>query len=136
MKTNSFLVFCFLWFIACSGFQKMGKVDISGDEEDSLQYELIILDAGFDTWFLTHSKPVWFYSQEWYENWNRQYVTAWNHHTTDSRSRRFFETYIDYRPMVNYGLDLNYKLFYYFQYVEKGLKIPILPHGYGPQAIP
>jgi hypothetical protein len=49
------------------------------------------------------------------------------------RYSRFFETTIDYDPFLDYGLELNHRLFYYFMFVEKKLKIPILPSGMGPR---
>ena len=43
--------------------------------------------------------------------------------------RSFFQTIIGYEPNVDYGFKLNHKLFYYFQYVEHKLRIPILSNG-------
>ena len=102
---------------------------------DSIEYALIILDPGFETWFLTQARPMWYHSQSYLESWNRQYVTAWNSKAMTGRNSRYFETFIDYQPHVDYGLELNHKLFYYFQYVEKKLRIPILPSGMGPQSL-
>jgi hypothetical protein len=124
-----------LFFAACTGNKKLSKVDIKNQETelaDSVEYELIIFDPGYETWYLTHSKPVWFHSVEYYENWNNQYVVAWNSKAISPRYNKYFESTIDYDPFIHYGLELNHKLFYYFMYVEKALKINILPNGYGP----
>jgi hypothetical protein len=123
---------------SCAGQKKIASVTI-GDQEingtDSVEYELIVFDPDFESWYLTHSKPDWYYSQTYYEMWNRQYVTAWNNKTMTPRYSRFFETTIDYDPFVDYGLELNHRLFYYFMFVENKLKIPILPTGMGPRII-
>jgi hypothetical protein len=104
-------------------------------QNDSTEYELIIFDPGFESWFITHSHPVWYYSQDYFENWNQQYVTAWNAKVMTPRYSRYFESTIDWDPFTDYGLELNHKLFYYFQYVERMLKIEILPSGSGPQTV-
>ena len=51
----------------------------------------------------------------------------------DSRKNSFFEPIIGYNPEVDYGFELNHKLFYYFQYVENVLKIRIMEGG--PKAV-
>jgi hypothetical protein len=138
MRLTVFIILTALLLASCASQRKTTQVKISNEvttSEDSLEYELIIIDPGFETWFITTAKPVWFYSQNYLEGWNRQYVSAWNQQYTGGRNSRVFETYIDYQPNIDYGLDLNYRLFYYFQYVEKKLKIPILPSGSGPQTI-
>ncbi len=49
----------------------------------------------------------------------------WPHSPEEDRS---FQTIIGYEPGEDYGFELNNKLFYYFQYVEQVLRIPILDH--------
>lgn len=122
-------------FAACSLSKKAGKISIDVAQEevsDSVTYELIVLDPGFDTWMVTNARPIWYHSQSYLESWNRQYVAAWNGRVMAGRSSRYFETFIDYKPDVDYGIELNYKLYYYFQYVERVLRIPILSEGMRP----
>lgn len=109
----------------------MVKIEPNGREaaeEDSVAYELIVFDTGFETWYLLQNSPARYRSQQYYENWNRQYVSEWNHLATQSSRRSFFQTIMGYEPGVDYGFELNHKLFYYFQYVEHVLRIPILPN--------
>ncbi len=137
MKHLSWLLVTVALLAACSGPTKLTRVDINNREEDitdSVEYELIILDPGFESWFLMYSRPDWYHSQRYYETWNLQYVTAWNAKVMTPRYSRFFETTIGYEPFTDYGLELNHKLFYYFQYVERELKIPVLPQGMGPRS--
>jgi hypothetical protein len=138
MRYNLFIVVILLLLTACAVNKKLSKVDIKnqGTElKDSVEYELIIFDPGFESWFLTHSKPIWYHSVEYYENWNKQYVIAWNSKAISARTSKYFESTIDYDPFIHYGLGLNHKLFYYFMYVEKVLDIDILPLGMGPQTV-
>ena len=84
------------------------------------EYELIIIDPGFDRWFSTNAKPVNFYSPQYYASKNRMYVASWNNLVaqTASRANSPFTSYINYESHIDYGLELNYKLYNYFRYVE------------------
>lgn len=128
------ILFLVLLLGACTAGRQAGKVELAGTApgDDSTSYELIVMDPGFETWFLTRSKPAWFHSLQYYENWNRQYVLEWNMKATSPRHSRIFETIIGYDPTVDYGLEINHKLFYYFMYVENELGIPVLPRGFSP----
>jgi len=88
---------------------------------DSLSYELVIFDTGFDSWFLSVRKPEWYYTQSYLENWNQQLVTEWNtlYSSGSYRTDCYPETYLDYDNTINYGKDLNYKLYYYFRYMQE-----------------
>jgi len=134
-KIQIFLLILIIVVASCAGNKKLAKVNIRNQEtSDSVEYELITFDPGFETWYLKNSKPAWYHSGEYYEIWNRQYVTAWNAKVLDPRYNRYFDSTIEYDPGIHYGIELNHRLFYYFQYVEKALKIDILPPGAGPHA--
>ena len=116
--------------VACSTQKGTVKVEsVSNDlmEEDSVEYSVETFDAQFESWYLQHNSPARYRSQSYYEGWNRQYVTAWNSHVTSGYHSYFFEPIIGYDPNVDYGFELNHELFYYFQYVERVLKIEIMP---------
>src|SRR5690606_15137860 len=57
------------------------KVQLINNTEtgDSLEYEVIIFDAGYEAWLHSQAKPMSYYSQSYLENWNRQYVLEWNY---------------------------------------------------------
>lgn len=133
MKTLKFAIFLIL-IAACASQQNIQiKATNTVDTEDSVSYELIVLDPGFESWFLTYSKPSWYHSQQYYETWNEQYVNAWNYNSIWHRNARLLDGQIDYNPQIDYGLDINHKLFYYFQHVENELNIRILSNS--PRAI-
>jgi hypothetical protein len=99
------------------------------DEKDSVEYELIVLDPKFESWLATQPSPH-FYSQQYYESWNRLYVSEWNHrHNNPLRYGSFYATYIDYDPHIDYGLELNYRLYYYFRFIEDEYGIVLIPRG-------
>lgn len=120
-----------LFAVACSQPKSLVKIEPNENEtarEDSVEYELIVFDTGFETWYTLQNSPVRYRSQQYYEGWNRQYVSEWNYLATQPGRRSFFQSIIGYEPSVDYGFELNHKLFYYFQYVERVLRIPILSH--------
>ena len=96
----------------------------NGEANDTLEYELLIFDPGFDSWFLRTKKPESFYEQSYLEMWNKQLVIQWNHSLSTRGSRACSpETYLDYRSEIDYGKELNYKLFYYFRYMQAVCRI-------------
>jgi hypothetical protein len=137
MKKILFWIGVLLVTVACST-QKNAienkNITVEVATEDSLEYELETFDLKFETWYLLHDSPSQYRSQAYYEGWNRQYVSAWNANGMDPPKSSFFETIVGYDPSVDYGFELNHKLFYYFQYVEKVLKIQIMEGG--PHAVP
>ncbi len=135
MKLKFLVLFTAVLFASCAGPEKLARVELNNQEgqaADSVEYELVVLDPGFETWFLMHSRPSWYHTQSYYELWNRQFVSAWNTKSMSSRYSRMFDSTIDYDPTADYGLEINHKLFYYFQYVERELRIPVLTPGTSP----
>ena len=87
------------------------------ESKDSLEYELIIIDNGFDTWLLKNDHMKGQYENTHLQNLNSIYSNTWNqlYMTGDRR----IESYIDYDTRIDYGFDFNYKLFMYFKYFEE-----------------
>jgi hypothetical protein len=90
----------------------------SGKEE--AEYELTIIDPDFDRWCSINCRPANYHSLEFYEGQNQRYVSAWNALAArPSASPGYpFQNHIEYSPNIDYGLDLNYRLYWYFKYVE------------------
>jgi hypothetical protein len=124
-----FAVLLLVW--ACSGPKGIVKVEKSETvtEADSVEYGVETFDGKFESWYLIHKSPALYRSQQYYEDWNKQYVHAWNYNATQIGKSSFFEPIVGYDPNEDYGFDVNHKLFYYFQYVENVLKIQIMPGG-------
>jgi hypothetical protein len=121
---------------ACSGPKGIVKVEKPDEktEADSMEYGVETFDSKFETWYTTYKSPAMYRSKEYYQNWNRKYVEAWNYKSTQQGKNSFFEPIVGYNPNEDYGFDANHKLFYYFQYVENVLKIEIMPGG--PKVVP
>ena len=131
MKTLGIIGFLFVLMCACTSQKDIVKISQAKQmaEKDSSEYELLVFDPEFETWFQTNYSPAKDHSNEYYQSWNNQYVTDWNYHFMAGHFPRIFENYIDYDYSVNYGIDLNRKLYYYFRYVESYLKVHILLVG-------
>ncbi|WP_308992589.1 DUF6146 family protein [Mariniflexile litorale] len=92
-------------------------VSISNDE---LEYEIIIIEPGFNSWLVSRAKPEGFYSQQYLENRNLIYVNEWNNRVTQPQlyNPNLYEMQIDYQHGIDYGYEVNYKLYNYFIYFQ------------------
>ena len=123
------LLISLVFTVSCGVFQsdKMsGRVGLKHDtnmveSKDSLEYELIIIDPGFDLWLLRNNYMRGQYENTYLQNMNGIYTSIWNqlYMTGDRR----VESYIDYDMKIDYGFEFNYKLFMYFKYFEDVNKI-------------
>ncbi len=136
MKKVLILFWTLLLFWACVSKKAAVKTEKTGQNStiDSVEYGIETFDAKFETWYTLHNSPALYRSKAYYENWNKQYVQAWNNKAANAEKNGFFSTVVGYNPRDDYGFDVNHKLFYYFQYVENVLKIEILPRG--PKVVP
>ena len=105
-----------------------GDENLISISEEKEEYELIVLDPGFETWFVTTWSPAKDRSPDYYASWNRQYVLAWNYKATNQHTSNFFDNTIQYESSIDYGIDVDRKLYYYFRWVDTKLGIPILDH--------
>ncbi|WP_228851687.1 DUF6146 family protein [Aegicerativicinus sediminis] len=87
---------------------------------DSIEYEIIIIEPGFNTWLISRARPEGYYSQQFLENRNLIYVQEWNYRVMQPQlyNPNLYEMQIDYRPGIDYGYEVNYKLYNYFIYFQ------------------
>ena len=87
---------------------------------DELEYEIIIIESGFNFWLESRAKPEGYYSQEFLENRNRLFVTEWNNRVLQPQryNPNLYEMQINYDTSIDYGYEVNYKLYYYFIYFQ------------------
>ncbi|CAM3372627.1 DUF6146 domain-containing protein [Zobellia roscoffensis] len=89
--------------------------------DDSTEYEIIIIEPGFNFWLQSIAKPRNFYSQSYMENRNQVFVTNYNQRV--AQPMRFnpslYEQQINYEPHTDYGYEVNYKLYNYFIYFQR-----------------
>lgn len=85
------------------------------------EYEIIIIDPGFYSWLKGFARPEGYYSQSFLENRNAIYVLNWNNRVLlpGQHDPDLYLWPIDYDPDIDYGYDLNYKLYNYFIYFQR-----------------
>lgn len=121
------LLICF-GVISCKTSQKANvSKQVSEVEQDTvriandeLEYEIIIIEPGFNTWLESIARPEGYYSQQFLETRNNLLVTEWNSRVLQPQKYNpsLYEMQIDYRPNIDYGYEVNYKLYNYFIYFQ------------------
>lgn len=111
--------------IAISDEEKTAFAQTEGDtitiSGEGTEYEIIIIEPGFDFWLQSVAKPEGYYSQSYLENRNHIYVMEWNSRVTQpfTYNPNLYELRIDYNPNIDYGYEVNYKLYNYFIYFQR-----------------
>lgn len=86
---------------------------------DSLEYEVIIIDPGFTGWLASRARPRGYYGQPYLENKNRLWVMEWNNRVLNpQRYGDMYSMAIDYQPTIDYGYEVNYLLYNYLVYFQ------------------
>ena len=93
-------------------------INISSDETE---YEIIIIEPGFNFWLQSIARPEGYYSQSFLETRNHIMVTNWNQRVLQPSqySPNLYEMQIDYQQNIDYGYEVNYKLYNYFIYFQR-----------------
>jgi hypothetical protein len=127
-------LFLSLFFAASLSAQaEVGELQLSSDttETDSVEYELIVLELGFDN-YLISQPPKEFYSVSYYKNWNYQYTIEWNARYRTGPNQELFLFEINYDKTIDYGLELEYKLYHFYRFFEKKYNITLVNRGNRP----
>ena len=84
-------------------------------------YEIIIIDQGFNFWLMSTAKQRGFYNQSYLEIKNIQLVTNWNLRVSQPLlySSDLYTMPINYDSNINYGYEVNYLLYNYFLYFQQ-----------------
>jgi len=125
---NLFFIFAICACIAaCSGSKKNSETDVENNPKDtvkiandSLDYELIIFEPGFDAW-LTKQQPRGYHSQNYLERKNRDFILTFNNRVlnTPHNSSNLYAFEINYDYTIDYGYELNYMLYNYFLFFQE-----------------
>jgi len=86
---------------------------------EELEYEIVIIDPGFNTWLASRAQPRGYYSQTHLETKNKFWVVEWN--IRARQPQQYGDMYlmeIDYRPEIDYGYEVNYMLYNYLVYFQ------------------
>ena len=111
--------------ITVSEEEKLAFTKQEGDTikiaRDDIEYEIIIIEPGFNYWLQSIARPEGYYSQSYLEKRNNVYVIAWNQRVLQPLryDPNLYELQIDYSPNIDYGYEVNYKLYNYFIYFQR-----------------
>ncbi|QSW89806.1 MULTISPECIES: DUF6146 family protein [Flavobacterium] len=134
MKKFISILIVLLTIIACSTTsQNIASTDTTpikkGNDtvriaNDSLEYEVIIIDNGFTNWLASRAYPRNYYSLQYLENKNYLYVTEWNNRVLQPQryNPNLYEISINYRPDIHYGYEVNYLIYNYMIYFQNTYK--------------
>lgn len=88
---------------------------------DSLEYEIIIIEPGFDLFINSIAKPRGYYSQDYLESKNNILVSTYNQRVYEPQlyNPNLYVQDINYDPNIDYGYEVNYLLYNYFVYFSR-----------------
>ena len=129
MKSIVVLLFAvFSILVACNSSKTQKKFDDKPKLESDtirisnkeIEYDVIIIDGGFTSWFNTYARPRSFYTQSYLEARNRVWVLEWNRRAMfpSQYNPNLYEMTINYETNVDYGHEVNYMIYNYLVYFQ------------------
>lgn len=135
MRKCIFILIILFTIIACSVLKTDNKPLIASTStipvndtvriaNDSLEYEVIIIDNGFSVWLASRAFPRNYYSQSYMENKNLFWVTEWNNRVMQPQryNPNLYELTINYSAGIDYGYEVNYLIYNYMVYFQNTYK--------------
>ena len=133
MKTILFVLVISLLIFSCKSSDKTtsnidelstdAQIDTIRIENEALEYKIIIIEIGFDPWLRTQ-KPMTYYTDSYLATRNKFLVYEWNRrvYLPGVYNPQIYSQFIDYEPSIDYGLEVNYMLFMYFEFIRDKYK--------------
>ena len=119
--------FLFLILLGCNVSQKFSSnvptklvSDTIRIANDTLEYEVVIIDIGFSGWFNSNARQRGYYSQSYLESRNKLWILEWNRRANlpTNYDATLYEMPINYDFSINYGYEVNYMIFNYLTYFQ------------------
>jgi len=129
MRIAVIVLFLIGSFLACESSKKSieksnisenaSEVDTIKIENKELEYEIIIIENGFESWLATQRSKD-YYTQQTLESKNKFYVMEWNRRVMSPNRYNpdLYTMLIDYDHTVDYGMEVNYLLYMYFEFFQ------------------
>jgi|SRR5210317_322132 len=129
MKNIVIILILLISLFGCNSTKTLNSdnIEISSTSNDTVkisneevEYEIIIIEPGFNSWLISNARPIGYYSQDFLESRNIILVNAWNMRAIQPQvfDPNLYQLQIDYDPKIDYGYEVNYKLYYYFIYFQ------------------
>lgn len=128
------VILAFSW--SCSTTSKTSDINLSDAEKeiynskkadtvrianDSIEYEIIVIEPGFYTFINSIARPRGYYSQPFLES--RNIILTINYNQRVINPARFdpqlYQQIIDYRAGIDYGYEVNYLLYNYYIFFQR-----------------
>ncbi len=135
MKSIIYIILICSFLVSCKSTKQVDTTssidEVSLTENDTvsisnneLEYELIIIEPGYNLWLETRARPRGYYEQDFLETRNKLYVDAWNERANQPLRypSDLYDSHIYYNTTVDYGYEVNYKLYNYFIYFQLTFK--------------
>ncbi|MDT0647681.1 DUF6146 family protein [Zunongwangia sp. F260] len=126
MKNIIYVLLLGLFIYSCGSSKRSmrltnAKNDTVRIANDSLEYEIIIIEPGFNLFINSIAQPEGYYSQNYLENKNRQLVIEYNNRVMQPQrfDPNLYVNEINYEPRIDYGYEVNYLLYNYFVYFSR-----------------
>lgn len=87
----------------------------------ALEYEVTIIDPGFNSWLQSTARPRGFYTQSHLESRNIPWIIEWNNRARSpktNRDRELFLMEVNYQNGIDYGYEVNYLIYNYLVYFQ------------------
>jgi hypothetical protein len=142
MKNAALLLLLLVFGISCNSSKTNPSTKTSTSEEEykatesdtvrivneEVEYEVIIIEPGFNTWLASRARPREFYTKSFLETRNIRYVTEWNSRVLQPQryNPNLYEIQINYLNGIDYGYEVNYLMYNYFIYFQNTYKQNLL----------
>ncbi len=102
-------------------------IEIANEETE---YQITIIEPGFNIWLQSVARPEGYYSQSFMESRNQLMVMEWNRRVLQPMQfdTTLYELQIDYQQGIDYGYEVNYKLYNYFIYFQRKYRQRLGPY--------
>ncbi|MBZ9728968.1 DUF6146 family protein [Salegentibacter sp. JZCK2] len=127
MKNFIYILLLGLFVYSCGSTRDRNLKDSQINEDtvrianDSLEYEIIIIEPGFNLFINSIARPEGYYSQQYLENKNRFLVSEYNQRVRQPQvyNPDLYLQEINYEPNIDYGYEVNYLLYNYFVFFSR-----------------
>lgn len=127
MKNLIYICLLALFIYSCgSGRSRdLKDKDVTNDTvriaNDSLEYEIIIIEPGFNLFINSVARPRGYHTQSYLENKNQFLVTEYNTRVMQPQTYdpNLYINQINYDPNIDYGYEVNYLLYNYFVFFSR-----------------
>ncbi len=101
---------------------------------EELEYEVIIIEPGFNSWLASTARPRGYYSENYLEARNKLFVQEWNSRVMQPQlyNPSLYEIQINYDRYIHYGYEVNYLIYNYFIFFQLNYKQQLVP-GFSPR---